>query len=157
MSQTSPEKTGAVFSAIFAGKHPRTLDPKKRLTVPSPWRAAIGEEAVVFVLPDPRGCLMMITQEEMAAKVQRFKNKALFDNDLNAKMGAISSNSDQLTFDTQGRIRISDSLLKFAGIKSNVVMRGAFSSVEIWAAEKVAPVDEINMEEYINAIKDLGF
>jgi hypothetical protein len=36
-------------------------------------------------------------------------------------------------------------------------MRGAFSSVEIWAAEKVAPVDEINMEEYINAIKDLGF
>lgn len=157
MCQTSPENTGSVSAAVFAGKHPRALDPKKRLTVPSTWRNAIGEKGVVFVLPDPRGCLMMITQEEMAAKIQRFKNKPLFDNVLNAKLEAIASNSDQLTFDTQGRIRISDRLLKFAGIKTNIVLNGGFTNVEIWAAEKVAPVDDIDMGEYTNAIKDLGF
>ena len=157
MCQTTPEKTGSVSCAVFAGKHPRSLDPKKRLTVPSPWRNAIGADGVVFVLPDPRGCLMLITQEEMSAKIQRFKNKALFDSELNAKLEAIASNSDQLSFDTQGRIRISDRLLKFAGIKTDVVMLSGFTNIEIWAAEKVAPVDEINMDAYASAVKDLGF
>jgi MraZ protein len=157
MCQTSPEKNGVLFPAVFAGSHLRALDPKKRLTVPSAWRNAIGEGGVVFVLPDPRGCLMMITQEEMAAKIQRFKNKALFDSELNAKLEAIASNSDQLTFDTQGRIRISDKLLGFAEINSNVVLKSGFTSVEIWAAEKVEPVDVVNMDTYKSAIKDLGF
>ena len=100
---------------------------------------------------------MLITQEEMSAKIQRFKNKALFDSELNAKLEAIASNSDQLSFDTQGRIRISDRLLKFAGIKTDVVMLSGFTNIEIWSAEKVAPVDEINMDAYASAVKDLGF
>ena len=77
MCQTSPETNGVFSPAVFAGSHRRTLDPKKRLTGPSSWRNAIGEGGVIFVLPDPRGCLKILTQEEMAAKIQRFKNKAL--------------------------------------------------------------------------------
>lgn len=157
MCQTSPETNGVFSPAVFAGSHPRTLDPKKRLTFPSQWRNAIGEEGVIFVLPDPRGCLMVLSQAEMAAKIQRFKNKALFDSALNSKLQAIASNSDQLAFDTQGRIRISDKLLRYAEIEDEVVLLTGFTNIEIWAAKKAPSSDVVDMDKYTNAIKDLGF
>lgn len=157
MCQTSPEKNGVLFPAVFAGSHRRSLDPKKRLTVPSAWRNSIGEGGVVFVLPDPRGCLMVLTQEEMAAKIQRFKNKALFDSELNTKLQIIASNSDQLMFDTQGRIRISDKLLRYAEIKEEVVLLTGFTNIEIWAIEKAPSAEVVNIGEYTSAVKDVGF
>jgi MraZ protein len=157
MCQTSPETNGVFSPAVFAGSHRRTLDPKKRLTFPSSWRNAIGEGGVIFVLPDPRGCLMVLTQEEMASKIQRFKNKALFDSALNTKLQAIASNSDQLMFDTQGRIRISDKLLGYAEIKEDVVLLTGFTTIEIWATEKAPSSDTVDISEYTSAVSDLGF
>ena len=37
---------------MFVGNYTHSLDPKRRLTIPSVWRAQIGVPETVYVLPD---------------------------------------------------------------------------------------------------------
>ena len=54
----------------------------------------------------------------------------------------------------QGRIRISDRLLSFAGIEGKIAFVGAVTYGEVWAAEKApeAPVDQAALGEALAAV-----
>ena len=113
------------------GVHSRNLDPKKRLTVPSMWREALGGD-YVYVMKDPNlHCLRMIPPRILDARIAELENISLVDAKANEQLEYIGANSEALEFDVQGRIRIPDAMLAFAGLKGAVELRGGIRSATI--------------------------
>lgn len=142
LGKQSAEKANRRPTALM-GTFERNLDPKKRLTIPSVWRDALGPD-LVYVVPDSRRrCLQLFPQEVMEAKLEEYRAKALSDPDVNDMLEAISSVSEMPEFDVQGRIRISDELLAFANLKGSVVLKGSFRMATLWPkAEESAGIEE---------------
>ena len=139
------------------GTFARSLDPKRRLTIPSVWRAALGPD-FVYVMPDARRrCLQLIPRDVMEARLAKYQEMALGDPAVNDALDAISAASEMLEFDIQGRIRINDELLAFAGLKGSVVLKGGFRMATIWPAEETGEDMERRVAKLGDAMAKLGF
>ena len=143
-TQSVAESTRVAGSG-FVGRYDHNLDPKKRFTIPSEWRASLGN--VVYVMPDRRErCLNLYSQEEMDVFLEQLRQKALLDPALNkvfAKLGAVSQ---QLSLDIQGRIRICDKLLQFANLTTTVAIVGSVRMLKVYDPALLGPEDEIDIE-----------
>jgi MraZ protein len=116
------------------------LDPKKRLTIPSEWRDALGNPAYVYVMPSAtEECLELIPVELMERTLQQYQSADLFDDEADSDAQAIAQFAQMLKVDAAGRIRIGDNLLAHAGIAGGVTMIGGIRKAKLWAAE-VKPV-----------------
>ena len=120
-----------------------TLDEKKRLTIPSEWRDAMGMDSddreYVYVFPNETDdCLDLVPMREMRKIIEDINNSDILEN--NPIATALAQNAQMLKVDSAGRIRIGDDLLAFAGIKSvrgeDVTLVGAFSKGHIWSGRK---------------------
>ena len=152
--QIVAESTPAVSSSLI-GEAVHSLDPKKRLTIPSAWRAAMGNPAYLYVLPDRNGqCLDILPKAEMDVMLAKLRQKALFDPALNKAAMAIGRVSEMLPLDVQGRIRICDKLLQFANLTTTVVMVGSVRMIKLWDPARLKPTDKVDMAEF-NAALDM--
>lgn len=135
------EKTAvkrAINGLVDTFRH--ALDPKKRLTVPSEWRDALGNPSYVYVMPSPtEECLELIPVELMERTLQQYQNADIFDDEADADAQAIAQFAQMLKVDSAGRIRIGDNLLAHAGIKSGVTMIGGIRKAKLWAEELKPP------------------
>ena len=96
-----PAQTG-----VLMGRYEHALDPKKRFTIPSEWRAAMGNPDYVYVMPDPASrCLNLIPKAEMEVRLEKLREKALFDPALNEALQTIGANAEQLPLDGVRRAR----------------------------------------------------
>ena len=128
----SVETTNRRPTALM-GTFARSLDPKKRLTIPSVWRAALGPD-LVYVVPDPRRrCLQLVPRDVMEAKLAKYQELALGDAEVN------------------------DALLDFANLKGSVVLKGGFRMATIWPEEAVAEGTEERMAKLGAAMAKLKF
>ncbi len=156
-NQSVAESTKCV-SGVLVGRFDHNLDPKKRFTVPSEWRAILGNPDYIYVMPDPRErCLNLIPQAEMEARLAVLQQKALFDPALNKAYQTIGAMSELLSFDGQGRIRVSDKLLQFANLTTTVAMVGSVRMVKLWDPKALAPADTIDQAALDAALGAAGF
>jgi MraZ protein len=117
------------------GRHVHRLDPKKRLTIPSGWRSLMGE-AGVFLMPGiGRSCLMLMPEAVMSGFVGKLQGMQLSNPEEMDLMLTLASESDHLNFDAQGRIRIKDEHLAYAGLQGDVILASAFNRIELWNPE----------------------
>ena len=89
--------------------------------------------------------------------IERLRQKAFFDPriaEINRRLGAVSEN---LPLDVQGRIRIRDKLLSFAGLENEVVMIGCFNRIELWSPERKPESEEINLEGLAELSQGIDF
>lgn len=153
--QCVAESTESVSGILF-GRHDYALDPKKRLTIPSEWRASMG--SVVYVMPDRKErCLNLYSKEEMDIFLDQLRQKALLDPALNKVFAKIGAVSQQLSLDVQGRIRICDKLLQFANLTTTVAMVGSVRMIKLWNPAVLAPEDRIEQAALADALKEVGF
>lgn len=118
---------------IFVGEFIHSLDPKKRLTIPSEWRAQIGSPKSLYVLRDVTDkCLCVYTMSELQRRIERIRHHSIADARARQFTRMLGSKSDLVAWDSQGRIRIKDELLNFAGLVDQVIMAGTFHSFELW-------------------------
>ena len=144
--QSVAEANPAV-SGVLVGRSDHQLDPKKRLTIPSGWRAVMGNPEFVYVMLDRKEkCLNLVPKAEMDVMLEELRRKALFDPALNRIFQIIGESSEQLDLDSQGRIRIADKLLQFANLTTTVAMVGSFRMLKLYAPETLGP-DEVNIDE----------
>ena len=142
---------------VFVSNFAHSLDPKKRLTIPSVWRAQVGEQKSLYVLPDvDQRCLRVLPGQAMGQRLEKIRQQALSDPKARQAARVLASQSDLVSWDTQGRIRVKDDLLRFAGLTDQVVMVGAFDTFELWNPErlKVAGVELDGIQE---ALQYVGF
>lgn len=139
------------------GRFDHALDPKRRLTIPSIWRKAMGNPDFVYAMPDRKErCINLMPKAEMDVLLSKIREKALFDPALNRVFQVIGSMSEQLDLDVQGRIRISDKLLQYANLTTTVAMVGSFRMIKLWDPSALAPVDEVNASELDEALAAAG-
>ncbi len=144
----------------LVGRYERNLDPKKRLTIPSEWRTALGlnEGGYVYVLASPtEDCLLLLPRETMETRLRELEEKAIFDEQLNAALEMIGENSELIELDIQGRIRISDRLLAYGALKTSVTMKGAFRMAKIWASDKLPKAEAVDKAKLREAVRTLNF
>ena len=158
MSKKGVQSTAVAVSGgsnALMGEFEHALDPKKRLTIPSEWRRAMGDPDFVYVMRDRNGrCLDLLPKAEMETLLAKLRQKALFDPALTKAAMLIGANSEQLMIDVQGRIRISDKLLQFANLTTTVVMAGSVRMAKLWDPDAYAAESGAGLADY-NAALDM--
>ena len=130
-------RKGPIAGLVDTFRH--SLDEKKRLTIPSEWRDALGKPDYVYVMPSAaEDCLELVPVELMERTLESYQSADLFDDEADADAQAIAANAQMLKVDGAGRIRIGDRLLAHAHITGGVTMIGGIRKAKLWA-EKLRP------------------
>ena len=145
-------------SGVLVGRIDHALDPKKRLTIPSGWRLVLGNPEYVYAMPDPRErCVNILPKAEMDVMLEQLRQKALFDPAQMKVLQVIGANSDLLMLDVQGRIRISDKLLRFANLTTTVAMVGSVRMIKLWDPAALVPEGEVDQSSLAAALAAAGW
>lgn len=115
---------------MLIGQYTHDLDPKKRLTLPSKWRASLGKKVVVTNGLDTSLFIFPIKEwESIALKLASMSFGNPDSRQFNRFMLAHAFETD---IDAQGRILIPDTLKSFAHLEEKVVLAGMHSRIELW-------------------------
>ena len=145
-------------SGVLVGRFDHALDPKKRLTVPSDWRALMGNADAVYAMPDPvKKCVNLIPKAEMESRLEKLRERSLFDQDCADALEIIGINSELLPFDVQGRVRICDRFLSFANLSGTVAMVGAVRMIRLWNPSVLGPATRVEQSSLAGALKRVAF
>jgi MraZ protein len=125
------------FLSGFVGEFLHSLDPKKRLTIPSEWRSLVGEPNRLLIMPgvDVK-CLYAFPAKSVERRMEAIRNLSVSDVDGRRFARIVASRSDFLWWDSQGRIRISDKLLEYAELQNQAVLVGNFEGFELWNPDR---------------------
>lgn len=144
--------------AVFVGIFTHSLDPKKRITIPSVWRSQVGTPRTLFILPDfHKKCLNVFPAAEMSLKLDKIRRQSMTDSKAMDFASTLGAASDLVSWDTQGRIRIKDHLLNFSGIDEQVVMVGAFDKFQLWSPANRSDLGEIDQARLVQAGQYINF
>ncbi|MFA7319347.1 MAG: division/cell wall cluster transcriptional repressor MraZ [Parcubacteria group bacterium] len=119
---------------MFIGEYQHSIDPKKRLAVPSKFRSELKSKVVVtrgldkclFVYP-------MKTWEEIAGKLG---SMPVGEAATRSFVRLMLAGATDCEIDKQGRVLVPDYLKDYAGLDKNVVIAGLFNRLEIWDEKK---------------------
>ena len=131
---------------MLIGEYTHTLDPKKRLSVPSKWRRELGKSVVVTRGLD--NCLFVYPLKAWSQITQKIGQLPLGQADTRGFNRFFLSGAVETEVDSAGRILVPDFLKAFAGLGSKVVLAGIHDRVEIW--------DEKTWTEYKRRIEKQG-
>ncbi|MEE9367857.1 MAG: hypothetical protein V3V05_03225 [Pontiella sp.] len=122
--------------ALFVGSFTHSLDNKRRMIFPSSWRNLTGDSNQLFAFPHPEEkCLYLYTAAEMMRRLDELRGGGSIDKSEQQAIRSITAGADMLVWDTQGRIRIGENLLAHIEVKSQVVLVGALTRIELWSSE----------------------
>jgi len=157
MSESGTDMNNLIVKGCFTCDFKHSLDPKKRLTIPSEWREYIGESKEVFILPNTKlGCLRVFTGKEMDARLSALLKVKLSDSRANNYARVIAENSQKTKWDSQGRIRIKDKLLNLADLDNDVIFVGTLNCFELWNPKALAKFREEEAPSLDEALEELG-
>lgn len=136
---------------VFVSRFTHSLDTKRRITIPSGWRAQIAEPRSLYVLPHIHDqCLCVMPAGVMVDRMNKVKQLSIADRKARQFARVLASQSDLVSWDAQGRIRINDELLDFAQLVDRVVLVGAFDWFELWSPEnldRTGGMDKASLQE----------
>jgi MraZ protein len=125
---------------VFVGRFEHTLDPKGRLVLPATFRERLA--AGGYVTQGVDGCLSVWTQDEFEREAQEMVEDAKSRRIDRSALRAFSAGASEVKPDSQGRIAIPAGLRAYAGLRKDVVVIGAITSVEIWDADQWHAVNQ---------------
>ncbi len=159
MGSANTTKQTAALGGLFVSQYRHTLDPKRRVTIPAPWREVIGRPPQVFVLPsvtDP--CIVVYPARLMADRVERIRQLSMADERARRFLRTLASRSELLTWDVQGRIRVKDELLEYARITDEVILASHFDGFELWnPSEWERATRAVTPEDLRQGSREIGF
>ncbi len=116
---------------MFIGEYLHSIDEKGRVAVPYRFRKLLKEGAVVAKgLIDK--CLCIYPKEEWEKLSAKLSSLPIADQKARAFTRLMFSGAVEVSFDRQGRILLPAYLRQYAGIKSQAMLSGVYSRVEIW-------------------------
>ena len=121
---------------LLTGTHPRSLDDKKRMTLPRRLREQLEDPQTLFVTPGPDQCLWLYTQgglEQLAAKLDQ---APATDAEARVFRRLYFAQTEAVDVDGTGRILIPERLIQFAGLRHDVVLIGVRDHLELWDAQR---------------------
>jgi len=145
-------------SRIFSGKFERSMDAKKRVTVPASWLSS-GESQEFYSLVNPNPdepYLMLMPHEEFEAVQLKVEESTLPEQQKRKFMRQFSSNARIITVDKQGRVLLPEQQCTDAGLQDEVVLVGAMKRFEIWNPENWNRTSTAESDDYQNVAASIG-
>ena len=142
---------------MFIGEYSHSIDLKKRLAVPSKFRAELKNKLVVTRGLDK--CLFVYplkVWEELAGKLGTLP---VGESGTRSFIRLMLAGAIDAEVDKQGRILIPDFLKAYAGLAKNVIITGVYNRLEIWDEKKWASYKkqaEKNTDETAEQLGKLG-
>lgn len=119
---------------MLIGEHKHTIDPKKRLSIPSKFRKEIGDKSVLTRGLD--NCLFLFPLKEWEVLADRVSKLPIGQQDSRAFARLLLAGATDVEVDQLGRILVPDFLRDYAGLKKSVIIAGLFNRLEIWDEDK---------------------
>lgn len=127
--------------AIFIGTHENKVDQKGRVSVPAAFRNALAGLPFQGIVAFPshradaiEGCGM----DFMEQLISRVQDIALFSETHDDLATTIFSESQQLAFDSTGRIQLPEGLRAHAGITDKAAFVGMGTLFQVWEPGRLA-------------------
>ncbi len=119
---------------MFVSTYESAIDAKGRVSIPAPFRAALGGNSRIYLYPAPDGspCLEGGGEALMAVYRQTLARMGPQDSGRKAFMHAFFTKTADLKMDDTGRIKLPEILLVPAGITKQVKFAGALDRFQIW-------------------------
>jgi len=132
----------------FTGEYNNTLDQKNRVSIPAKYRKSLHpRNNNTFILT--RGFdqnLILYPLEEWKIVEEQLSSLGSIKSNNRNFIRNIVRYANYLTFDSQGRIQIPESLLKYSNISKEIIVIGMIEKIELW--------DPHILDQYENANKD---
>ncbi|HAI74242.1 MAG TPA: cell division/cell wall cluster transcriptional repressor MraZ [Candidatus Moranbacteria bacterium] len=123
---------------MFIGEYQHSIDPKKRLAVPSKFRGELKNKVVVTRGLDK--CLFIYPMKVWQELAEKLGALPVGESRTRSFIRLMLAGATDVETDKQGRILIPDYLKEYAGLDKNVVIAGIYNRLEIW--------DELKWNEY---------
>jgi MraZ protein len=121
---------------LLTGTYPRTLDDKKRLTLPRRVRELLGDPTTLFVTPGPDQSLWLYSQEGLERLAGKLDASPATDAEVRVFRRLYFAQTEAVDLDRSGRILVPDRLLAFAGLTHEVVLIGVRDHLELWDSQR---------------------
>lgn len=124
----------SILGMAFTGTHVRTLDDKSRLAIPKPFRdllCADGSSTIVMA-PETDRAVSLFSLAPFQRRADEIRSRAENSQEMRTYLRLYFSQAESVEIDKQGRIRVPDRLMEFAGLKQEVVLLGVNDRVELW-------------------------
>jgi len=125
-----PDKDGRVFFSTYEG----AIDAKGRVSIPAPFRAALGGNSRVFIwiAPDGSGALEGGGEALMELYAETLAELPLQSPVREAFVTSVIAGSADLKIDDTGRIKLPEEFCEAAGLSGRIRFTGAVESFKIW-------------------------
>ena len=124
--------------ALFLSHFTKKIDAKGRVSVPTNFRAVVGEESfngIVIYQSFINNCIEACAMSRIEALSERIETLDPFSEEHDAFAATILGGSVQLAFDGEGRVNLPTELLESVGITDEAVFVGKGKTFEIWQPE----------------------
>lgn len=121
----------------FRGRFEIKIDPKGRLSLPTAYRQTLPTPEIIVTNSRYRGksCLHVYTLPEWHRLERRIAKLSPLQADVQAFNRFYLSGGQVMPVDSQNRVLVPQSLRKFAGLESQVVLVGMGTHFEAWSME----------------------
>lgn len=140
---------------FLTGEYHHQIDEKNRIRIPAKLKELLGENPLIML---GNGKCLYVYSQERAQQVIAEKLDTL---DLaNDKKAMLARRLMPFTLiaeeDKQGRVTLTDTLIKKGGLGKNIVTIGAYDRAEIWSEEAWEEFSQFTPEEYDECLKALS-
>lgn len=119
---------------MFIGEYQHSIDPKKRLALPSKFRKELGIKAVVTRGLDK--CLFVYPVKTWKELAEKLGTLPMGESATRSFVRLMLAGAVDVDIDSQGRILLPEYLKDYAGLNRSVTVAGLFNRLEIWDEEK---------------------
>lgn len=119
---------------MFIGEYQHSVDPKKRLALPSRFRGELKNKVVVTRGLDK--CLFVYPIKVWAEIAGKLGTLPVGESATRSFIRLQLSGAIDCEIDRQGRILIPDFLKDYAGLEREVIVAGVYNRLEIWDEKK---------------------
>jgi MraZ protein len=119
---------------MFRGHFTYSIDSKGRISIPAKLRRHVSPDAndTFIITRGTATCIDIYPLDEWQKFEERLLKLDSFNPDEAKFIRMISQFASDDTFDSQSRILIPQSLIKFAQIEKDVLILGALQKIEVW-------------------------
>lgn len=142
---------------MFIGEYQHSIDLKKRLAVPSKFRAELKSRVVVTRGLDK--CLFVYPIKAWEELANKLGTLPVGESGTRSFIRLMLAGAVDVDVDKQGRILIPDYLKEYAMLKKDVVIAGLYNRLEVWDEHKWSEYKknaEKNTDEIAEQLGKLG-
>ena len=141
---------------FFAGEFRHAIDEKNRITIPSRWRGAGGEDFIILPEPQHQFLLVMSHGEFDRMSAQAETHSSVSAKERRIFLRHLHSRAEHGTSDRQGRLVLPVDMCRELGLKGEVALVGGRGRFEIWNLPKWKRAHEEETATYQHVANVIG-